>query len=92
MTGDVVWRSPSNEVVTFQHVQKFSPPLPMVSIAPLIPNTTYVLSVRAVFSVGAGAVSSLTVVSSVPVGGKDQLDVPVQASFHAHFLISHQRG
>ena len=77
MTGDVVWRSPSNEVVIFQHIQKFLPPLLMVSKAPLIPNTTYMLSVCAVFSVGA--VLSLTVVSSVPIGGQDQLDVPVQS-------------
>ncbi|KAL5494002.1 hypothetical protein EMCRGX_G015270 [Ephydatia muelleri] len=72
VTGQVLGYASSKDAIAFQDVRQFSSNLLMVSIAPLVPSTTYTFSVCAVFDVGAGAevgaVSTLTGVTAEPVG------------------------
>ena len=91
----------SKEVIAFQDARQFLSKFLVVSIAPLVPSTTYMLSVCAVFGVGAevgagaelgaelGAASSLTVMTAEPVGGTNQMQCYVS---EVMLLIFQQRS
>ena len=102
MTGQVLGYASSKDAIAFQDVRQFSSNLLMVSIAPLVPSTTYTFSVCAVFDVGAGAevgaVSTLTGVTAEPVGGTNQHKCKSYCRFNnsscyffsLHFSFSHR--